>query len=162
MFIVALFTIVRTCCSSLCHVLLCNPIDCSVPGFSVHSLPEFSQTHVHWISDAIQPSHPLLSPSPPAFNISQHQGLFQWVSSSIRWPKYWTFSFTISPSNEHPGLISFSIGLVGLVGSLCSPRDSQESSPTPQFKSINSLVLSLLHSPTLTSIHDHWKNHSLD
>ena len=77
----------------------------------------------------------------------------------IRWPKYWSFSFSISPSNEHPGLISFRDGMVG---SPCSPRDSQESSPTPQFKSIKSSVLSFLHSPTITSIHDHWKNHSLD
>ena len=76
----------------------------------------------------------------------------------IRWPKYWSFSFSNSPSNEYSGLISFRV----LVGSLCSPRDSQESSPTPQFKSINSSVLILLHSPTLTSIHDHRKNHSLD
>ena len=75
----------------------------------------------------------------------------------IRWPKDWSFSFSISPSNEHSGLISFR-----MVWSLCSPRDSQESSLTPQFKSINSLVLSFLYSPTLTSIHDHWKNHSLD
>ena len=73
----------------------------------------------------------------------------------IRWPKYWIFSFNKSPSNEYSGLISFKNGLVG---SPCYPRDSQESSPTPQFKSINSSVLSLLHSPTLTSIHDYWKN----
>ena len=79
---------------------------------------------------------------------------------SSRWPKYWSFSFNIGPSNAHPGLISFRIDL--LVGSPCSPRDSQESSPTPQFKSINSSALSFLHSPTLTSIHDHWKIHSLD
>ena len=78
----------------------------SMPGFPVHhQLPEFPQTHVHWVSDAIQPSHLLLSPSPPAPNPSQHQGLFQWINSSIRWPKYWSFSFSISPSNEHPGLI---------------------------------------------------------
>ena len=62
--------------------ILCNPIDCSMPGLPVHhQLPEFTQTHVHWVGDAIQPSHPLLSPSPPAFNLSQHQGLFKWVSS---------------------------------------------------------------------------------
>ena len=62
---------------------LCDPMDCSTPGFPVHhQLPEFTQTHVHWVGDAIQPSHPLLSPSPPAFNLSQNQGLFQWVSSS--------------------------------------------------------------------------------
>ena len=78
----------------------------------------------------------------------------------IRWPKYWRFSFNISPSNEHSGLKTSPLD--GLVGSPCSPRDSQESSPTQQFKSINCSVLSFLYSPTLTSIHDHWKNHSLD
>ena len=77
----------------------------------------------------------------------------------IRWPKYWSFSFNISPSNEYSGLISFRDGLVGFP---CSPRDSQESSPTPQYKIINSSALSLLYSPTLTSIHDCWKNHSFD
>ena len=88
---------------------LCNPVDCSTPGFPVHhQLPELAQTHVHWVSDTIQPSH-LLSPfSPPDFNLSQHQGLFQWVSSSHQvGPKYWSFSFSISPSNEYSGLISF-------------------------------------------------------
>ena len=69
-----------------------------------HQLPELAQTHVHQVGDAIQPSHPLLSPSPP-FNVSQHQGLFQGVSSSIRWPKYWSFSFSFSPSNEYSGSI---------------------------------------------------------
>ena len=76
----------------------------------------------------------------------------------IRWPKYWSFSFNISLFNEYLELISFRIGLVG---SPCCPRDSQESSSTPQFKSINSLVLSFLYSATLTSIHDYWKKHSL-
>ena len=97
------------CCHSVAQswLTLWDPVNCSTPGFPVHhQLPDLAQTHIHWISDAIQPSHPLLSPSPPAFNLSQHQGLF-WVSSYIRWPKYWSFSFSISPSNEHPGLISF-------------------------------------------------------
>ena len=80
----------------------------------------------------------------------------------IRWLKYWSFSFSTSPSNEHPGLISFRMDWLDLLPVPWSPRDSQESSPTPRFKSINSSVLSLLHSPTLTSIHDHRKNHSLD
>ena len=71
-------------------------------------LLELSQTHIHRVGDAIQPSHPLSSPSPSAFSLSQ-QGLFQWVSSSIRWPKYWSFSFSISPSNEFSGLFSFRI-----------------------------------------------------
>ena len=80
----------------------------ATPGFPVHrQLPELAQTHVHWVSDAIQSSHPLSSPSPPAFNLCQNQGLFQWVSSSIRWPKYWSFIFSISPSSEYSGLISF-------------------------------------------------------
>ena len=83
-------------------------MDCSMPGFLVHhQLPKLTQTHVHRVYDAIQPAHPLSSPSPPAFNLSQHQGLFQWVSSSHQWPKYWSFSFNISPSNEYSGLISF-------------------------------------------------------
>ena len=87
---------------------LYDPMDCSMPGFPVlHQLPELAQTHVHWVSDAIQPTHPLSSPSPPAFNLSQHQGLFHESVLHIRWPKYWSFSFSISPSNEYSGLISF-------------------------------------------------------
>ena len=87
---------------------LCDPMDCSTPGYLVHhQLPEFTQTRVHWVGDAIQPSHPLSSPSPPAFNLSQHQGLFNESVFCIRWPKYWSFSFNISPSNEYSGLVSF-------------------------------------------------------
>ena len=78
----------------------------------------------------------------------------------IRWPKYWSFSFSISPSNEYSGLISFRMDW--LVSAPCSPRDSQESFPTPQFKSISSSALNFLYGPTLTSIHDYWKNHSFD
>ena len=86
----------------------------STPGLPVHhQLPEFTQTHVHWVNDAIQPSHPLSSPSPPAFNLSQHQGVFQWVC--IRGPKDWSFSFNISPSNEHPGLSSFRMDWLDLL-----------------------------------------------
>ena len=82
----------------------------STPGLPIHhQLPECTQTHVHQVSDAIQPSHPWSSPSPPALNPSQHQGLFQWVNSSHEVAKYWTFSFSISPSNEYLGLISFRI-----------------------------------------------------
>ena len=91
---------------------LCKPMDCSMPGFPVHhQLPEFTQTHVHWVSDGIPPSHSLSSPSPPAFNLSQHQGLFKWVSSSHQVAKVF-FNFSISPSNEHSGLIS--LGWTGL------------------------------------------------
>ena len=80
----------------------------STPGLPVHhQLPDLTQTHAHRVSDAIQPSHPLPSPSPPAPNPSQHQGLFNESTLRMKWPKYWSFSFCISPSNEHPGLISF-------------------------------------------------------
>ena len=85
---------------------LCDPMDCSTPVFPVrHQLHELAQTHVHWVDDTIQPSHPLLSPSSPAFTLSQHGGLFQWVSSSHQ--VAWSFSFNISPSNEYSGLHSF-------------------------------------------------------
>ena len=88
----------------------------SRPGLPVHhQLPELTQTHVHRVSDAIQPSPPLSSPSPPAPNPSQHQGLFQRVNFSMRWPKYWSFSLSISPSNEHPGLISFRMDWLDLL-----------------------------------------------
>ena len=89
----------------------------------------------------------------------QHQGLFKWVSSSHQVAKVLEFQFNISPSNEHPGPISFRMDWLDL---LVSPRDSRESSPTPQFKSINSSTLNFLYSPTLKSTHDYWKNHSLD
>ena len=99
------FSVQFSSVAQLCPTL-CNPMDCSTPGLPVHhQLPEFTQTHVHWVGDAIQPSHPLLSPSPPAFNLSQHQVLFQWVSSLHQVAKYWSFSFNISPPNEYPGLI---------------------------------------------------------
>ena len=135
-----------------------DPMDCSTPGFPVyHQLLELAQTHVHRIGDAIQ--HPLSSPSPPAFNLSQHQGLFQWVSSSNQVAKGLEFQL------QHRSFqCIFMTDLLqdGLVGSPCSPRDSQESSPTPQFKSMNSLALSFLYGPTLTSIQVYWKNHSFD
>ena len=89
------------------HPILYDPMDCSMPGLPVHhQLPESTQTHIHWVSDVIQPSHPLSSPSPPALNLSQDQGLSKESALRIRWPKYWSFSFNISPSNEHSGLIS--------------------------------------------------------
>ena len=114
---------------------LCDPMDCSTPGLSVHhQLPEFTQTNVHWVGDAIQPSHPLLSPSSPAFNLSQHQGLFQGVGSSYQVAK------VLELQLQHQSVQRiFRTDFLwdGLVGSPCSPRDSQESSPTPQFKSIS-------------------------
>ena len=103
---------------------LCDPMNRSTPGLPVHhQLLEFTQTHVHGVSDAIQPSHPLSSPSPPAPNPSQHQGLFQWVNASCEVAKVLSFSFSISPSNELPGLISFRmdwLDLLAVQGSLKS------------------------------------------
>ena len=96
--------------SSVTHscLTLCNAMDCSMPGLPVHhQLPEFTQTDVHRVGDTIQPSHPLLSPSLPTFNLSQHQGISSESVLCIRWPKYWSFSFSISPSNEYSGLLSF-------------------------------------------------------
>ena len=89
---------------------ICDAMNCSTPGLPVHhQLSELAQTHVHQVGDTIQPSHPLLSPSPPAFNLSQHQVFSSESVPYIRWPKYWNFSFSISPSNEYSGLIAFRI-----------------------------------------------------
>ena len=144
----------------LSHVRLCDPMNRSTPGLPVHHhLREFTQTHVHWVRDAIQPSHPRSSLSPSAPNPSQRQSLFQWVNSSHAVAKVLEFQLQHHSLQRNPRA---DLLQNGLVGSPCSPRDSQESSPTPQFKSINSSVLSLLQSPTLTSIHDHRIKHSLD
>ena len=144
----------------LSRLRLCDPMNRSTPGLPVHhQLLEFTQTHVHRVGDAIQLSHPLSSSFPPAPNPSQHQSLFQWVNSSHEVAKELGFQLQHQSFQRNPRA---DLLQNGLVGSPCSPRDSQESSPTPQFKSINSSAPSFLHSPTLTSIHDHWKNHSLD
>ena len=137
-----------------------DPMDCSTPGFPVHhQLPELTQTHTHWVSDPIQPSHPLSSPSSPAFNLSQHQGLFQWVSSSHQVAKVLAFQ------HQHQSfqwIFRTDFLQDWLARSPCSLRNSQESSPKPKFRSIYSLALSFLYSSAPTSIHDYWKNHSFD
>ena len=139
---------------------ICDPMDCSIPGLPVHhQFLETTQTHFHWVGDAIQLSHPLSSLSSPAFNLFQHQDIFQWVSSSQQVAKVLEFQLQ-HQSFQWIFRTDFLYG--GLVGSPCSPRDSQESSPTPQFKSINSSVFSLLYGPPVTSVHDYWKNHSFD
>ena len=130
------------------------------PGLPVHhQLPELTQTHVRWVIDATQSSHPLSSPSPPAFNLTQHNGLFQWVSSSQQVAKVLEFYLQ---HQSFQWIFRMDFLYDGLVGSPYSLRDSQESSPTPQFKSINSSVLRFLYSPTLTSIRNYWKNYSFD
>ena len=126
---------------------------CPSPTPGVHS---DSHPWSQWCHRAISSS---VSPSPLAPNPSQHQTLFQWVNSSHEVAKVLEFQLQHHSFQRNPRA---DLLQNGLVGSPCSPRDSQESSPTPQFKSINSSVLSFLHSPNLTSIHDHWKNHSLD
>ena len=95
---------------------LCDPMNRSTPDLPVHhQLLEFTQTHIHWVGDAIQPSHPLSSPSPPAPNPSQHQSLSSESTLRTRWPKYWSFSFTIIHSKEYPGLISFRMDWLDLL-----------------------------------------------
>ena len=143
-----------------CSVMsLWDTMDYSTPVFPVyHQLPEVAHIHVHQVGDAIQASHLLSSSSPPAFNLSQHRGLFQWVSCLHQVAKVLEFQPQHLPSSEYLGLISFKIDWLDL----CSWRDSQESSPTPQLISISSSTLSFLYSTTLISIHDYWKNHSFD
>ena len=137
--------------AQLCLTLR-DTMDHSTPRLPVHhQLPELSQTHLHRVGNDIQPFHPLSSTSPPTFNLSQHHGLFKRVSSLHQVAKDRSFSFSISSSNEHSGLISFRLDWLDLL----VVQGTLNSSSTPQFKSINSSALSLLHSPTLTSIHDY-------
>ena len=140
-------------------VALCDPMNPSTPGLPVHHhILEFTQTHVHRVSDAINnlilcwPIVLLLSIF-PSIRVFSNESVLH-----IKWRKYWKFSFSISPSNEYSGLISFRIDMLDFL----AVQGTQESSTIPQFKSINFSVLSFLYSPTLTSIHGHWKNHSLD
>ena len=136
---------------------LCDRMDCSTPGFPVHhQLLELAHTHVHWVSDAIQPSHPLSSlllPSIfPSIRVFPNESVI-----CIKWPTYWSFSFSISLSNERSGLVSFRIDWFDL-----AVQGTLKSLLQHQFKSINSLTLSFLYSPTLTYIHNYWKNHNFD
>ena len=152
---------VHYCCCSVTQLCptLCDSMDCSTPGFPIlPCLPEFAQIHVHWVGEAIQPSvlcHPLLLlPSIfPSIEVFSNESAL-----SIRWPKYWSFGFSISPSNEYSGLISF--WLTGLI--FLQSMGVSRVFPAPQFESINALALSLLYGPTLTSVHDYWKNYSFD
>ena len=138
---------------------LCNPMNCSMPGLPVHHhLPEFTQTHVHRVGDGIQPSHPLLSPSPPAPNPSQHQSFSNESTLRMRWPKYWSFSFSISPSKEHPGLISFRMDWLDLHAVQGLSRVF--SNTIVQKHQFFGAPLSLYSNSHIHTYH--WKNHSLD
>ena len=151
------FSIVTQLCPTLC-----NPMNCSMTGLPVnHQLPEFTQTHVHWVGDAIKPSHPLPSPSPSAFNLSQ-QERFSFFSNEtglhIKWSNYWSFSFSISLSNEYSGLISFRMGwldLLAVQGTLKNLLQHHSSEASI-------LQCSAFFIVQLTSIHDYWRNHRLD
>ena len=138
--------------TQLC-LTLCDPMNYCTPGFPVHhQLLKLTQTHVHWVGDAIQPLHFLSYPSLPAFSLSQHQRLFEWVSFSHQVAKILQFQL------QHQSFQwTFRTDFLqdGLVGSPCSAIDAWESSPTRQLKSINSSAFSFLYSPTLTSIHDY-------
>ena len=138
--------------------ILCDPMDCSTPGFPVHQpLLELAQTHVHLVSDAIQQSHLLSSPS-PAFNVPQNQGLFQWAVLCIWWPKYWSFNFSISLSNEYSGLIFFRIDwFVSLLTKGLSRVFSSTIFQKCQFLGTQLSLWSNSHIPD-----DYWKNHSFD
>ena len=137
---------------------LCDPMNGSTPGLPVqHHLPEFTQTHVHGVSDAIQPSHALSSPSPPA-QIPPSIRVFSNESTlCMRWPKYWSFSFSIIPSKEIPGLISFRMDWLDLLAVQGLSRVF--SNTTVQKHQFFGAQLSSLSN---SHIHDHWKNHSLD
>ena len=127
---------------SLSHIQLCDTTDCSMPGFTVHhQLPELTQTHVHQVGDALQSSPPLSSPFPPAFNLSQHQGLFQWVSSSRQVVEILELQLH---HQSFQWIFRTDFIYNWLIGSPCSPRDSQESSLTPQFKGNNSSALNFM------------------
>ena len=148
--------------SSVTHSCLtpCDPMECSTPGLPVHhQLPKFTQTQSITL---VMPSNHLILFHPPLPLPSIFPSIMVFSNESvllIRWQKYCSFSFNITPSNEYSGLISFRSNWFDL---LAVQRGSQKSSPTPQSKSINSLVLSFLYSLTLTSIHDYWKKHSFD
>ena len=129
-----------------------------MPGFRVrHQLQGLAQTHLHQVGDAIPPSHPLSSLSPPTFNLAQHQGLSNKSVLHIRWPKYWSLSFSISPSNEYSGLISFRMNwmdLLAVQGTLKSLLQ-HHSSKASILQCSTFFIVQL-------SIRDYWKNHTFD
>ena len=153
--------IICICCCSVAQScpILCDLMDCRKPGFPVlHYLLGFAQTHVHWVSDTIQPSHPLLPPSLlpsifPSITVFTNELVLH-----IRWAKYWSFRLSINPSNEYSGLVFFRIDWLDLL----AVQGTLKSLLYTTVQSINSLVLSLLYGPTLTSVHDYWESQNFD
>ena len=154
------FLLISFCCSvAQSRLTLCNSTDCSTPDLPVpHYLLKSAQVHLHCTGDAIHPSHPLSPPSPPAFSLSQHQGLFRWVSSLHQLVKVLEFQlqhllfqwkFRVDFLSDWPAW------------SPCCPRDCEEPSPAPQSRSINALALSLLYGPALMSARDYWETTAL-
>ena len=156
-----------------CPLTLCDPTDCSSPGFSCHhQLLGLTQTHVHRVSGAFQPPHPLLSPSLPAFNLSQHQGLFQWLSTSQQVAKVMELHHQFFPSGGQSTGVSVSASvlpvnvqdwfpLVDWLDLLAVQGTLKSLLQQSQFKSITSSALSFLYGLTFTLIHNYWKNYKL-
>ena len=144
--------------SCLTLTALCDTMDRSTPGLPVHhQLPKFTQTHVHWVGDAIQPSHPLLPPSPPTLNFPQHQGLFQWVGYSCQVSQNIgaLAAASVLPMNIQDWFPLALTGLISLREGTLESLLKHHSSKAAIF-----LALSFAYSPTLTTIRDYWINHS--
>ena len=150
----------QSCCSvAQSCTTLCNPMDSRKPGFPLlHYLLVLAKTPVHLVSDAIQSSYPLSSPFPPASIFPSVRVFSNELALCIRWPKYWNFSFSLSPSNEYSGLMSFRIDWFDL----SAVQGTCKSLLQHYNLKASILQLSLLYGPTLTSIHDYWENHSFD
>ena len=151
--------VIGLCCRSVAQscLTLCDAMDCSMPGLPVpHHLPEFAQVHVHCIGDAFQPSHPLMPSSPSALNLSKCKGLYSESAVCIRWPKYWSLSFSIHPSSENSGLISLKIDwfdLLALQGTFRSPFQHHSLKASVPWNS------AFFTGPTLTTVYDHWEDY---
>ena len=146
-----LFLVAKSCPT------LWDSMDCTMPGFPVpYHLLEFAQTHAHWVANAIQTSHSLSPLSPSALNLSQYQGFPNESVFHIKWPKYWSFNFSKSPSSEYSGLISFRTNWFNLL----AVQEILKSFLQHHSLKASFICHSLLYGPALTSIHDYWKNHS--
>ena len=133
-------------------------MDCCTPAFSVHhQLPELAQTHVYRVSDAIQPSHPLSSPSPPAFSILSIRVFSKELALGIRWPKYWSFSFNISPSSEYSGLISFRTDQFDLLAAQGTLKSLLQHHSSKASILQHSVFLMVQLSVKKKKIYNHWK-----